>query len=223
MVKFKAEKRKRRGNICINISEASAESESRVDKVKVCALKMRQTIVCMFILIALALGASIEKTSEDEELSELERDFIKNLTMILSESEGRKKKKIIKDMLKAPQIPPVNGDPVEAVTSRIPCECTGGICSCCISGFFFTNKGCMKIKYIPEDFAFELRMTFNDNVLYKNVMSGKNPRPICISPPRFGNWIEMCARFHDIYFVGRNMHICLDVSATLGDFDLVDR
>lgn len=156
--------------------------------------------------------------------NDIEQELIKNITAIFQQSDGRIKssKNEIKEMLKQPQIPPINGDPVEAITSRIPCECKGGICSCCIGGFFFNNKGCMKIRYIPEDFAFELRMTFNNNVLYKNTMSGKNPRPVCISPPRIG-WLEMCAQFHDIYFVGRNMHICLDVTATVGDFELVDR
>lgn len=78
-------------------------------------------------------------------------------------------------------------------------------------------------RYIPEDFAFEVRMTFNKNTLYKNIVSGKNPRPICISPPRFDNFVEICAKFHDIYFVGRNMHICLDLAGSIGDFDLFDR
>lgn len=160
-------------------------------------------------------------TSNIDQMDEIEKQFLKNLTSIMSESEGRKKN--IKEILKKPQIPPVTGDPVEAVSSRIPCECKNGICSCCIGGFFFNNKGCMKIRYIPEDFAFELRMMFNSMTLYKNTISGRNPRPICISPPRFDNWIEMCAKFHDIYFIGRNMHLCLDVSASLGEFDLIDR
>lgn len=182
-------------------------------------------VVVLFVLVAGVLGANVGRNDTslviNDEMSDLEREFIKNVTALSIESEGRKKKD--KNKVKKPQIPPITTDPVQAVQSRIPCECKGGICSCCLGGFFFNNKGCMKIKYIPEDFAFELRMTFNENVLYKNTMSGKNPRPICISPPRFNQWIEMCARFHDIYFVGRNMHLCLDISATLGDFDLVDR
>lgn len=187
-------------------------------------------VVVLFALVSFSLSANIkvdhELSIENENLIlQVEQEIIKNITAILSASEGRGKqsKKKIKDLLKAPQIPPVNGDPVQAVQTRIPCECKNGICSCCIGGFFFNNKGCMKIKYVPEDFAFELKMTFNDNTLYKNTMSGKNPRPICISPPRFGSFLEMCAKFHDIYFIGRNMHICLDISATIGDFDLVDR
>lgn len=187
--------------------------------------------IVLFVLVTAAKSAYIKEDGEilndGEDIWQLlEKELIANISSILNSNQGRSKsqnKNVIKDLLKAPQIPPVTGDPVAAVQSRIPCECKGGVCSCCMGGFFFNNKGCMKIKYIPEDFAFELRMLFNNNVLYKNTMSGKNPRPICISPPRFDRWLELCAKFHDIYFVGRNMHICLDVSASIGDYDLVDR
>lgn len=200
-------------------------------KVKVSNFNMSE--ICVIVLFALVTLTSAAHIKTDNKISaefdaaalKVEDELIKNITALLNTNEGRSKqtKKKIKDLLKQPQIPPINSDPVEAVQSRIPCECKNGICSCCVGGFFFNNKGCMKIKYIPEDFAFELRMTFNDNVLYKNTMSGKNPRPICVSPPRFGQWLEMCAKFHDIYFIGRNMHLCLDVSATIGDYDLLDR
>ena len=172
------------------------------------------------------LNITSSEIDNDDSMNEVEMELLKNITAILNESEGRgkkDKKKVIKEMLKKPQIPPVTGDPVEAVTSRIPCECKNGICSCCVGGFFFSNKGCMKIKYIPEDFAFELKMMFNERTLYKNIVSGKNPRPICISPPRFGELVEMCAKFHDIYFIGRNVHMCLDLNVSFGDYDLIDR
>lgn len=192
---------------------------------------MSEICVTIFLLLTFVTSTAllnidnVNLTYFNTSMSKVEDELIKNITAVINSNEGRSKQKKtkIKDLLKQPQIPPVNGDPIQAVQSRIPCECKNGICSCCFGGFFFNNKGCMKIKYIPEDFAFELRMTFNDNVLYKNTMSGKNPRPICISPPRFDQWLEMCAKFHDIYFVGRNMHICLDVSATIGDYDLFDR
>lgn len=191
---------------------------------------MREICVIFLIVLAdLSSTASIDNNDilaglPTQNLTQNELDFFTNFSILLN-SEGRNKnsRKGIKDLLKKPQIPPVTSDPVQAVQSRLPCECKKGICSCCMGGFFFNNKGCMKIRYMPEDFAFELKMTFNEAVLYKNTMSGKNPRPICISPPRFGQWIEMCARFHDIYFVGRNMHLCLDITASLGDFDLIDR
>lgn len=189
-------------------------------------------VIFLFVLIGAAHAAKLDRNelsvnSDDDVMTSIEREFLKNLTTILNSSEGRSKsskKKIIKDMItKAPQIPDVTTDPVQQVSQRIPCECKTGVCSCCVGGFFFNNKGCMKMKYIPEDFAFEFRMMFNKHTLYKNTLSGKNPRPICISPPRFDNFVELCARFHDIYFVGRNMHLCLDVTASLGEYDVLDR
>lgn len=80
----------------------------------------------------------------------------------------------------------------------------------------------MNITYIPEDFAFEVKMMMNDAVLYKSKMSGRNPRPICVTPPRIG-LIEICAKFHDIYFIGRNMHVCLNMEANFQGFELFDR
>jgi hypothetical protein len=66
----------------------------------------------------------------------------------------------------------------------------------------FNSMGCMNMKYIPEEFAFEFQMKMNNNVLYKNRVSGKNPPPICVNPPRFPI-IEVCAKFHNVYFAGR--------------------
>lgn len=187
-------------------------------------------VLFLFVLANFASSASVKNNNDileslqKTDLSQSELDFFANISTILA-NEGRNKqtRKRIKDLFKRPQIAPVSSVPAQTNPSRLPCECKKGICSCCLGGFFFNNKGCMNIRYLPEDFAFELKMTLNENVLYKNTMSGKNPRPICISPPRFGQWIEMCAKFHDIYFIGRNMHLCLDISATVGEFDLVDR
>jgi Domain of unknown function (DUF4773) len=78
------------------------------------------------------------------------------------------------------------------------------------------------MKYVPEDFAFEFQMKMNNNVLYKNRISGKNPPPVCVTPPRLPI-IEVCAKFHDVYFAGRNMHVCLDVSANFQGYELFER
>lgn len=80
----------------------------------------------------------------------------------------------------------------------------------------------MNITYFPEDFAFEVKMLMNERVLYQNMLSGRNPRPICIHPPRL-SFIEVCAIFHDVYFVGRNMHFCLDMEGSLQGFTIFDR
>lgn len=118
----------------------------------------------------------------------------------------------------------VPSNPVNLLVSRVPCNCLDGVCGCC-TGFLlaaFQSKGCMNITYIPEDFAFEFKMIMNDGVLYKRRMSGRNPRPICVSPPRL-SFIELCANFYDIYFNGRNMHVCLDMDANFQGYPLFSR
>lgn len=115
-------------------------------------------------------------------------------------------------------------NPVGVLTNRVPCNCQTGVCGCC-TGFLLAalrTKGCLNLTYIPEDFAFEVKMMMNDAVLYKNRMSGRNPRPICVHPPRL-DFIELCANFHDIYFVGRNMHFCLNMDAKFQGYTLFDR
>lgn len=115
-------------------------------------------------------------------------------------------------------------NPVGVLVSRVPCHCHNGVCGCC-TGFLlaaFRSKGCLNMTYIPEDFAFEVNMMMNDAVLYKNRMSGRNPRPVCVNPPRL-NFIQVCFNFHDIYFVGRNMHFCLNMEAKFQSYSLFDR
>lgn len=80
----------------------------------------------------------------------------------------------------------------------------------------------MNLTYIPEDFAFDFRMLVNNRVLYKNKVSGKNPRPVCVNPPRF-EYVEVCARFYDLYFVGRNVHVCLEMNGNFEGYELFSR
>lgn len=78
------------------------------------------------------------------------------------------------------------------------------------------------VKYIPEEFGFEFKMMINDNVLYKNKVMGRNPPPVCVHPRRFP-LVEVCVDFYDIYFVGRNMHMCLEMNANFNGFELLNR
>ncbi|XP_059614298.1 uncharacterized protein LOC132260292 [Phlebotomus argentipes] len=115
-------------------------------------------------------------------------------------------------------------DREDASDKRRPCKCKGGLCACCTGMLMQTlqTKGCMNLRYIPEDFAFHFEMKMNDMTLYKNRISGKNPPPICINPPRIG-FIEVCANFYDIYFVGRNMHVCMEMGGYFQGFELFTR
>ncbi|XP_026320206.1 uncharacterized protein LOC113230476 isoform X2 [Hyposmocoma kahamanoa] len=91
-----------------------------------------------------------------------------------------------------------------------PCTCTLGVCKCCTGLIMdlFNQKACMRVTYHPGDFAFDVAMSWNDRILYENSLTGKNPRPICISPPRMNN-LKVCAKFYNVFFPGRNFHFCL--------------
>lgn len=115
-------------------------------------------------------------------------------------------------------------DPIGLLVSRSPCTCKSGLCACCTGMLIsaFRSKGCMNLKYIPEEFAFEFKMKFNDAVLYKNKISGRNPPPVCVRPPRLP-FIEVCATFYDLFFAGRNMHVCLEMGGYFQGFQLFNR
>lgn len=82
--------------------------------------------------------------------------------------------------------------------------------------------GCLNITYDPENFAFEFEMLMNNAVLYKNRVTGRNPPPVCARLPGL-SFIRMCASFYDLYFVGRNMHVCLEMSAFFQDNEILNR
>ncbi|XP_026287914.1 uncharacterized protein LOC113213158 [Frankliniella occidentalis] len=123
------------------------------------------------------------------------------------------------------------GNPVSAsrgveagrAPSRRPCECADGHCNCC-TGFVMQTlvnlpprqRGCIKITYDPDDFAFAMALSFNDRVLYKNTISAKNPRPLCVALPRLTE-AKMCVKLSNVYFVGRNLHACIDMEGKWQD------
>ncbi|XP_045539494.1 uncharacterized protein LOC123722263 [Papilio machaon] len=102
-----------------------------------------------------------------------------------------------------------------------PCSCALGVCKCCTGPILdlFKQKACMKITYHPGDFAFDVAMSMNDRILYENSMSGKNPKPMCISPPRMPN-LKVCARLYNVFFPGRNFHFCLAMNGRWGSVEL---
>ncbi|CAG4965419.1 unnamed protein product [Colias eurytheme] len=101
------------------------------------------------------------------------------------------------------------------------CTCSLGVCKCC-TGYvldLFKQKACMRVTYHPGDFAFDVAMSMNDRILYENSISGKNPRPICINPPRMPN-LKICARFYNVFFPGRNFHFCLAMTGRWRSLEL---
>ncbi|XP_055548566.1 uncharacterized protein LOC129732085 [Wyeomyia smithii] len=117
------------------------------------------------------------------------------------------------------QIPSLSTNPQGGSLTN-GCQCINGICSCCTG--IFSMRGCMNLTYIPEDFAFDFRMLINNRVLYKNKITGRNPPPVCVNPPRL-DFVEVCARFYDLFFVGRNMHVCMEMNGSFEGFELFSR
>lgn len=60
-----------------------------------------------------------------------------------------------------------------------------------------------------------MNVMMNNNVLYQNMVSGRNPAPICIPMPIPTS--QVCMKFFDIYTMDRNIHICLDME---GNFNM---
>ncbi|XP_016977639.1 uncharacterized protein LOC108043440 isoform X2 [Drosophila rhopaloa] len=81
---------------------------------------------------------------------------------------------------------------------------------------------CTEVAYRPDEFSFELRMRVNNNIWFRQKVSGQNPPPFCFRPPRF-NFAKACIQFHDIWFVGRNMHVCMYMSGEFQGFELFER
>lgn len=75
--------------------------------------------------------------------------------------------------------------------------------------------------YEPEEFAVHAVMYLNDVPFFERTVSGKNPPPICIRPPRF-RFIQVCAEFSNVYFNNRNIHMCIDAEANWQDFTLIE-
>ncbi|XP_050671101.1 uncharacterized protein LOC126969601 isoform X1 [Leptidea sinapis] len=114
-----------------------------------------------------------------------------------------------------------NEDVQNDTSSNRRCTCSLGICKCC-TGYvldLFKQKACMKVTYHPGDFAFDVAMSLNDRVLYEDSMSGKNPKPICINPPRMPN-LKVCGRFYNVFFPGRNFHFCLAMNGKWRQLEL---
>ncbi|XP_076620386.1 uncharacterized protein LOC143341383 [Colletes latitarsis] len=97
-------------------------------------------------------------------------------------------------------------------TRQGPCQCGGGLCSCCSKILYDTwkQKACVNVTYEPDEFSFTAKISMNDRVLYTRTVSGKNPRPVCVPVPRIPI-VKACVRFYNIYFQGRNIHLCINM------------
>ncbi|XP_018572082.1 uncharacterized protein LOC108911590 [Anoplophora glabripennis] len=96
------------------------------------------------------------------------------------------------------------------------CNCLQLNCGCCLginlSQFNFNREGCMNFTYDPYDFSVTSTMSMNENTIFSNTFSAKNPPPLCIPVPipYIPIQIETCARIYNVYTPGQNLHMCFD-------------
>lgn len=75
----------------------------------------------------------------------------------------------------------------------------------------------MNFTYDPYEFAIIMDMNMNDNSIYQNQVSGKNPPPLCLPVPTgpLPLGLEMCIKMFNIFTPGYNLHMCMDIMAQL--------
>lgn len=69
---------------------------------------------------------------------------------------------------------------------------------------------CANFTLDKEELAVHLNVTSNDQALYHNMISAKNPPPMCVPVP-YIPVVNMCIRLFDIVFTARNIQFCIDL------------
>lgn len=72
---------------------------------------------------------------------------------------------------------------------------------------FFTV--CTNFTYDPNEFQVQLDVMNNDEVVYQNMFTAKNPPPMCVPVPYTP--AQMCIKLFNIFTPGRNLHMCMDI------------
>ncbi|XP_046402919.1 FK506-binding protein 5-like [Ischnura elegans] len=112
-------------------------------------------------------------------------------------------------------------------SERRPCACDNSRCGCCTGRLFplppwLRPRVCTNLTYIEDEFAVKMAVTFNDVVMYRNKLSGRNPPPVCLSPPRIPR-AKLCIKLQDVYLVDRNIHACMAVEGLFNKQTLFGR
>ncbi|KAL3289540.1 hypothetical protein HHI36_022957 [Cryptolaemus montrouzieri] len=104
------------------------------------------------------------------------------------------------------------------------CSCQELTCGCCLginmNQFNFNREGCINFSYRPEEFVIDMNMILNNESVYQNSISGRNPPPICLPISLFTSFVfpvpvDICAKVFDIYTKDQNIHMCFDLEARI--------
>ncbi|CAG9796740.1 unnamed protein product [Diatraea saccharalis] len=98
------------------------------------------------------------------------------------------------------------------------CKCDGLQCACCtgirINAFNFDRKTCALLTYEPTESTIDLEVKMNNDSVYRNTFSARNPPPFCVPipvpylPPGL---VDLCIRLFDITVVQQKLHVCMDM------------
>lgn len=201
-------------------------------------MRIMRTIYCLLFLVFLVQESSqrtnkraidAEEASANRDVRRAPRDKIK---------ENLKK---LQQLMKQATNSTSDASTQLTATRQGPCLCGGGVCACCSRILYSTwkQKACVNVTYDPDEFSFTAKISMNDRVLYTRSVSGKltieifarssgrlykcmfhilgkNPRPVCVPVPRIPV-VKACVRFYNIYFQGRNIHLCLNMEGKFAE------
>lgn len=73
----------------------------------------------------------------------------------------------------------------------------------------------MNFTYDPMEFSIMMDMNMNQNSIYNNMVSGRDPPPLCLPVPTgpLPLGMDMCIKMFNIFTPGNNLHMCLDIMA----------
>ncbi|XP_069677001.1 uncharacterized protein [Periplaneta americana] len=110
---------------------------------------------------------------------------------------------------------------------RLPCSCQDYTCGCCagmtVQSYNFSHQACMNLTYDPYEFAVTSNMLMDDNSMFMNTFSGKNPPAACmpVPLPYLPMLIHMCVRIFNIFTPGTNLHLCVDFEGRVANKPVV--
>ncbi|KAJ8682029.1 hypothetical protein QAD02_017821 [Eretmocerus hayati] len=79
------------------------------------------------------------------------------------------------------------------------CTCNDVICNCCrdleLPVFKLPGPGCASLQYLKND-TLVMQLSVKDNILSSNVITGKNPKPVCVAMP--GGFSQFCGKIYSV-------------------------
>ncbi|KMQ93294.1 hypothetical protein RF55_6613 [Lasius niger] len=178
---------------------------------------MKQAARWLLLIVALATrSASVTESRVDGNFTT--KGKIVSGEIFEEFSGSRADLKQLKTLLRQASNSSESGNGTVTATRQGPCQCLGGVCGCCSRILYdrWKQKACVNITYDPDEFSFTAHILMNDRILYTRTVSGKNPRPMCVPFPRIP-FMRACVRFYNIYFQGRNIHLCVNMEGKFED------